>query len=61
MLLVRLIGLATAIALGALIVAWLTTGDRRWLRYAWLLFRIALCVVVAILLLFLAEALWEAA
>jgi uncharacterized membrane protein len=54
--LVRLIGLATAIALGVLILAWLVTGQRKWLRHAWLLFRVALCVIVLALLLFFVEA-----
>jgi len=54
--LVRLIGLATAIALGILILTWLITGERKWLRHAWLLFRVALCVIVLVLLLFFVEA-----
>lgn len=56
MLLVRIIALATALALSAMILSWLFTGDRVWLRRSWLLFRIALVVIVTILLLFLAEA-----
>lgn len=56
MFLVRLIGLATAVALGLMILLWLATGERRWLHRAWLLFRIALGAIVLILLLFLAEA-----
>lgn len=59
MLLVRLIGLATAVALGLMVLAWLATGQRKWLQRAWLLFRIALCVIVLVLLLFFAEALFE--
>jgi len=58
-LLVRLIGLATAVALGLMVLAWLATGQRKWLQRAWLLFRIALCVIVLVLLLFFAEALFE--
>ncbi len=56
MFLVRLVGLATAVALALMIVAWLATGERRWLERAWLLFRIALAAIVVILLLFFAEA-----
>jgi hypothetical protein len=54
--LLRLIGLATAVALGLMVLLWLATGERLWLRRAWLLFRIALGAVVLILLLFFAEA-----
>lgn len=56
MFLLRLIGLATAVALGLMVLLWLATGERLWLRRAWLLFRIALGAVVLILLLFFAEA-----
>lgn len=58
MLLVRLIGLATAVALGILVLAWLITGQRVWLRRAWLLFRVALALIVLVMLLFFAEALY---
>lgn len=58
MLLVRLIGLATAVALGILVLTWLITGQRVWLRWAWLLFRVALVIIVLIMLLFFAEALF---
>ena len=40
--------------------AWLLTGDRRWLRRSWQIFRISLVVLVVILLLFAGEALLEA-
>jgi hypothetical protein len=39
-----------------MVLLWLATGERLWLRRAWLLFRIALGAVVLILLLFFAEA-----
>jgi hypothetical protein len=58
-LLVRLIGLATAVALGVLILTWLITGQRVWLRRAWLLFRVALVLIVLVMLLFFAEALYQ--
>ena len=60
MFLVRLIGLASAIAIGLMVLLWLATGERRWLYRAWLLFRIALGAVVLILLLFLGEAAFRA-
>ena len=57
MLLLRLIGLATAVALALMVVLWLVTGKRAWLTRAWLFFRVTLFAVVAILLLFSAQAL----
>ena len=55
MLLARLIGLATAVALGCSVLLWAFTGERKWLRLAWRLFRYAVFVVLLVLLLFLAE------
>ena len=55
MLLVRIIGLATAIALGVSVLLWLVTGERKWLGIAWRVFKYALFLVLLILLLFLAE------
>ena len=53
----RLVGLAVAIALGATVLAWLLTGDRRWLGIAWTLFRYAVFGLLFVLLLFAGEAL----
>lgn len=55
MLVVRLVGLLVAIALGVCVVAWLVTGERKWLKVAWTLFRIALSVVVLFLVLLFGE------
>ena len=55
MLLVRIVGLATAVALGVSVLLWAFTGERRWLRFAWRIFRYAVFLVLLILLLFLAE------
>ena len=55
MFLVRIIGLLVAIALGVAVLLWLVTGERKWLRRAWLIFKYALFLVVLILLLFFAE------
>ena len=55
MLLVRIIGLLTAIALGTSVLLWLMTGERKWLALAWRIFRVAVFVVLLILLLFLGE------
>jgi len=54
-LLVRIIGLLTAIALGTSVLLWLMTGERKWLTLAWRIFKVAVFVVLLILLLFLAE------
>jgi len=54
-LLVRIVGLLAVIALGVCVAAWLATGDRRWLRFAWQLFKVALIVVVLFLALLFGE------
>jgi len=54
-LLVRIIGLLTAIALGTSVLLWLMTSERKWLTMAWRIFRVAVFVVLLILLLFLGE------
>ena len=56
----RVLGLAVALALGALVLAWLLTGERRWLRIAWQVFRYAAFGLLVVLLLFAGEALWHA-
>jgi cell division protein FtsW (lipid II flippase) len=53
----RIIGVAAAIAIAAAVAAWLFTGDRRWLRLAWQIFKYAVFVLVLVLLLFAGEAL----
>ena len=55
MLVVRILGVLVAIALGACVVLWLVTGERKWLRYAWHLLRVALAVLAGFLLLLFAE------
>ena len=55
MLLVRVVAVLAAIALGVCVLLWLVTNDRKWLRYAWTLFKVALCVVVLFLLLLFGE------
>ncbi len=55
MLLVRIIGLATAVGLGVMVLLWALTGERKWLRLAWRLFRVAVFVILLVLLLFFAE------
>jgi cell division protein FtsW (lipid II flippase) len=53
----RILGLAVALALGATVLAWLLTGERRWLHIAWAIFRYAAFGLLAVLLLFAGEAL----
>ena len=53
----RIVGLAVAIALVFSVIAWLVTGERKWLQRAWLIFKYAVFVLAALLVLFAAEAL----
>jgi hypothetical protein len=57
---VRFLAIAVAIALGTSLLAWLLTGDRRWLRIAWQIFRYAAFGLLVVLLLFAGEALLHA-
>jgi hypothetical protein len=52
---VRILGLLVVVALIISMGAWLLTGERRWLRAAWHIFRVSLVALVVILLLFAAE------
>jgi hypothetical protein len=55
----RVLGLAVAIALAVTVLAWLLTGEPKWLRLAWLVFKYAAFVLAFVLLLFAAEALFH--
>jgi hypothetical protein len=55
----RLIGLAVVVALTATMVAWLLTGEARWLHLAWRIFKYAVFALAFVLLLFAGEALWR--
>lgn len=55
MLLARVLGLLVAVALGACVVLYVATGERRYLRYARLIFLYALFFLVLALLLLFAE------
>jgi len=57
---VRILALAAVLALGASVLAWLLTGDRRWLRIAWQVFKYAVFGLALVLLLFAGEALLHA-
>jgi cell division protein FtsW (lipid II flippase) len=54
-LIVRILGLATAVVLGVSVLLWAFTGERRWLRFAWRVFRYAVFLILLVLLLFLGE------
>ena len=56
----RIIGLAVVIALGITVFAWAFTGERKWLRLAWRIFRFAVFGLAFVLILFAAEALFHA-
>lgn len=55
MLLIRVLGLLVAAALGVLVMAYVVTGERKYLRQAWTVFKYALFLAVLILLLFFGE------
>ncbi|MGQ0655483.1 MAG: hypothetical protein ACT4P4_25015 [Betaproteobacteria bacterium] len=59
MIVIRIIGAATALVLAFMVLTWVFTGERKWLRRAWLVFRVALVVVVVFLLLLFGEALFS--
>ena len=56
----RVLALAVVLALGATVLAWLLTGERRWLRIAWLIFKYAVFGLALVLTLFAGEALLRA-
>ena len=58
--LLRLIGLALVAALAATVLAWMFTGDRKWLRLAWQVFKYGVFALAFLLLLFAGEALFHA-
>jgi hypothetical protein len=54
-LLVRLLGLLAAIGLAVSILLYMVTGERKYLRFAWRLFKYALFLILVILLMLLFE------
>lgn len=50
MLVLRVVGLAVALALGLLVILYIVSGDRRYLRIAWRVFKVALVAAVLFLL-----------
>ena len=55
MLLVRVLGLLVAVALGVCALMYMVSGERKYLRYAWQTFKYALFLAVLVLLLLLGE------
>jgi hypothetical protein len=55
MLLLRVIGLLAAIALAVSVLLYMLSGERKYLGFAWRVFKYSLFVVVLILLLFASE------
>jgi heme O synthase-like polyprenyltransferase len=53
----RVAVVAIAIVLAVAVLAWLLTGDPRWRRFAWAVFKYAVFALAAILVLFAGEAL----
>jgi heme O synthase-like polyprenyltransferase len=55
----RIAVLVVAIVLGVAVLAWLLTGDPRWRRFAWTVFKYSVFGLAAILVLFAGEALLQ--
>jgi heme O synthase-like polyprenyltransferase len=55
----RVAVVAVALVLGFTVLAWLITGDPRWRRLSWQVFRYSVFALAAILLLFAGEALLQ--
>jgi hypothetical protein len=55
----RVLGLALAGAIAATVLAWLFTGERKWLRVAWRIFKYGVFVLAFVLVLFAGEALFH--
>lgn len=53
----RIALVVVAVVLGFAVAAWLITGDPRWRRLAWEVFKYAVFALLAVLLLFAGEAL----
>jgi heme O synthase-like polyprenyltransferase len=54
-LLVRILGLLVAVALGVCVLMYVMTGERKYLAHAWRVFKYALFLLVLILLLLFGE------
>jgi hypothetical protein len=56
----RFIGLALAAALAVTVLAWTFTGERKWLRLAWQIFKYGTYGLALVLVLLAGEALFHA-
>jgi fructose-specific phosphotransferase system IIC component len=56
----RILGLALAVALATTVLAWMFTRDRKWLRLAWQIFKYGVYALAFVLLMFAGEALFHA-
>jgi hypothetical protein len=56
----RVLGLALAGALAVTLLAWIFTGERKWLGLAWRIFKYGVFVLAFVLILFAGEALFHA-
>jgi hypothetical protein len=54
-LLARVLGLLMAAALGGCVLMYLVTGERKYLRYAWLVFKYAVFLSAFVLLILFGE------
>ena len=55
MLVLRIVALLAAIAVGASVLAWAFTGNRKYLRFAWRVFQFALVATLGFLALLFFE------
>lgn len=55
MLLARILGLLVAVALGGCVLMYFATGERKYLRSAWLIFKYAVFLAAFVLLLMFGE------
>ena len=55
MLLARILGLLVGVALGGCVLMYLATGERTYLRYAWLIFKYGVFLFAFVLLLLFGE------
>jgi cell division protein FtsW (lipid II flippase) len=58
--LLRIVGLALVAALAVTVLAWMFTGERKWLRLGWRIFKYGVFVLAFVLILFAGEALFHA-
>jgi hypothetical protein len=56
----RFVGLTLVVAVATTVLAWMLTGDRKWLRLAWQIFKYGVYALAFLLLMFAGEALFHA-